>query len=376
MEDYEDFEEERSHEDECLVCSRADVDLVVDGYCRHCAVVNGYEECFECGAWTDDSETFNYRNYCLSCFENLFDTCYGCGDVCRRDELSLNNEGEVLCDSCWREGRPRDNGLYSHDYKPSPAFHGLGNLYFGIELETECHHCQQHDAVNVLSSLSGDLNHTELEKLFYCKEDSSLDNGVEFVSHPMTWDVISSQKYQDMFAALLAKLREIGCRSWKSGNCGMHVHMSRSAFSKLHLFKYMAFISYAKPLVELIAQRESNTFAQNRLLNSKQLCDKVKVCRSLHFDALSIAHTTIELRIFRGNLKIDMFLKNLEFCKALYDFTLVEPLKSFTNKEGLSNKFLLFVQQHKRMFSNLSKFLERELLEKHNATTTDISATI
>jgi hypothetical protein len=128
--------------------------------------------------------------------------------------------------------------------------------------------------------------------------------------------------------------------SYSSGNCGMHVHISRNSFTGLHLAKFMKFINSQEnsEFVTSVAQRANNKFAKY-LTNLKSTGGFAKYFRgdpstgSKYMSVNTKPTDTIEVRIFRGNLAKVGFLKNLEFVHAVWAFTKDAPLTALTFKE-------------------------------------------
>ncbi len=69
------------------------------------------------------------------------------------------------------------SGIHPYSFKPKPKFQGEGKKFIGIELEY--HHCGESDsrADRIISSLA---------EVIYAKHDGSLNDGMEFVTHPCT----------------------------------------------------------------------------------------------------------------------------------------------------------------------------------------------
>ena len=62
-------------------------------------------------------------------------------------------------------------------------------------------------------------------------------------------------------------------------------------------------------------------------------------------------NATVEIRIFKGTLKKETFLKNIEFCKSAFDFTKQAGRRSIT-----LDKYLEYVQAHKNELPNLHQW--------------------
>ncbi len=64
----------------------------------------------------------------------------------------------------------------------------------------------------------------------YCKHDGSLEDGFEIVTHPMSLEY--HEKHMP-WAAVLQEAVSMGYRSHQAGTCGLHIHVSRSAFGRI-----------------------------------------------------------------------------------------------------------------------------------------------
>ena len=80
----------------------------------------------------------------------------------------------------------------------------------------------------------------KLEELFYFKQDSSVLNGWETVSHPCT---LSFWKQVD-FRAYFDKLKSLGMD--EHDTCGLHVHVSRDALTPKEWWTLVSFMSTCK----------------------------------------------------------------------------------------------------------------------------------
>ncbi len=115
-------------------------------------------------------------------------------------------------------------------------------------------------------------------------------------------------------------------QSFSSGNCGMHVHMSRDSFNGLHLAKFMRFLN-AKDnhnFVTKIAQRSGNAYSRFEDNTIKGHLSNIHLQKRDETRRVAVNCTnqnTIEVRIFRGNLAKVAFLRNLEFVHAIYAYT-------------------------------------------------------
>lgn len=215
----------------------------------------------------------------------------------------------------------------------TPAALAMGGLpFYGVELEIDDvrgNHCDQR-AVTAMA-----------HPLFYCKGDGSLTHGVEMVSHPGSeawW-----REQTPLIRGLLSQLRQHQWQSHDAGTCGMHVHISRTAFhGSLHLYRFLSLVYRSPKLSLAISQRAPEKLAQWARLDTsarKHLKSKAGLgYQDPHrYEAVNMTHSTAEMRLFRGTLQPDRFYKNLEFCWAALRFTLeTERIRSCDSKHFLA----------------------------------------
>lgn len=145
---------------------------------------------------------------------------------------------------------PESCGLINyHSYRPTPMFMGEGPRFMGFELETCASRAKgiEGSASTVLDAW-GDIA--------YLKEDGSISYGFEIVTHPMsyTWAMENfNWAALDMF-----KREGIG----PDNTTGLHIHVSRDAFTPTHAYKWMKFIYRNQREVEAIARRRGTQWAE------------------------------------------------------------------------------------------------------------------
>jgi hypothetical protein len=77
-------------------------------------------------------------------------------------------------------------------------------------------------------------------------------------------------------------------------------------------------------------------------------------CSTNKFSAINTHGNRYEFRLFKGNLRIDRILKNIEFIVALkYYFDNLELFKV-----GTVNDFKKFIDLHKKEYKNLDSFIK------------------
>lgn len=293
---------------------------------------------------SNDEEQFEY--YCTDCDSGLDED-----DVCTNDwsddpRCTACNRDYVY--ECERELDEDDESTLIHNYghHPQPNFlsdDGTSSYYqptltpgrpllmMGIEEEVESR------KGNLTSGAEYVLNtiNRRGEDVVYLKEDGSISNGFEIVSHPATLGFFMNHFKWDGIKGL----SKLGFESWNARSCGLHIHMTRKAFaSDKHLFKFLKFI-YGNP-TELIqfAGRTSNyaKFDVDTFLNSWNDYGERDSVRGSSFMKMAKHETinddrycavnlrnvqTIELRFFRPSLKPETVQAALQFCDAAFNYT-------------------------------------------------------
>jgi len=215
-------------------------------------------------------------------------------------------------------------------------------LCFGVELEMEPRrNTTQAEVCRALDGARG--NGT-----YILKEDGSLDSGVELVTLPYTLDY-----HRESFdwRGVLRGVQTIARSGAGTNNCGMHVHVNRKAVSPLTVGKVLVFLnsSHNAGLVATIAQRSNNGYARRD--SSKKITD-IYGCN--RYDMLNVSgDSTIEFRLFKGNLRPERVIKNLEFCHAIIRFCESTGIK----KSTLGTNFLAWIAIGPKNIPLFARFL-------------------
>lgn len=334
-----------------------------ENYCETCK--NDYfGYCQQCEDLTslDELEEFEGDYYCERCFEDSFGRCDGCDETFCNDDLRYSeNDDRYYCENCY----PQNNeNILDHDYRPQPIFYQSEKdtknpLFFGIELEVESNGGEFDCIVKHQPDWT------------YAKEDSSINNGFEIVTMPFSW--LWYNEHLNEFSVMLGRLRSKKFSSYETNTCGIHIHLSKSAFSTLHFFRFLTFFylnEENKSFILKISQRlNENNIRQWASLwdtQTKDLVYKVKDGNSFgRYTAVNTQNkNTYEVRIFKGTLNLKSFRKNVEFCQAVYKWTLelgevslLESLKSLTVEN-----FVAYVKRERKEYPNLLDFMIKRKL--------------
>lgn len=210
----------------------------------------------------------------------------------------------------YQENCLAEYGIYKYhgfnDYKPFAMQDENTNEYFGFEIEME-------------GGIEGAriVKDEEYREYFHCEHDSSIENGFELISQPMTWNFLDNES---RIGGLLNALEDDGQSADNEENCGLHVHVSRTAFKDEDaITKAIAIVSGFKENLEIFARREENRYCQYTKLDDKQSIKKsdVKRCAG-KYEAVNTNHRdSIEFRIFQSTLNPNILMASVELCKNI-----------------------------------------------------------
>ena len=390
-----------TEEQQVLQCADCSTEIDNDDYLNDCdkpICESCCENYFQCEGCNDtfhnyDSYVGNDSCYCSDCYNDRYSTCDDCDTAVRSDTMSTvrnrrgweiavcescssdyyhcdacgeyvhedNYEGNDLCVDCSNDNEDDDDGSSSvinrYDYKPLPTFFKVSDkddVYLGIELEVERGNSEvRHERMAEM-----------IEKDFlYFKNDGSLHNGFEIVTHPMTISYIKQNK--NVWADILNELRSNKYRSYDTSTCGMHIHISKNAFTTWHLYRFMKFFVDNSDFVTKISQRKIENLDRWAALTDdpseshKEFTDDVLMYKAKkkrgndkRYLAVNLRNEkSVEIRIFRGTLNDSSFFKNIEFVQALYDYT-----KSISESDMSLQSFFTFLRDNNE-YPYLRKFI-------------------
>jgi len=338
---------------ECYYCSeRFGYDDLIDVngtlYCENCSN-ELFVTCYDCGNFVPRENAIVYYTdfLCERCYERYYGYCNNCEDIFNQNDLIYDEHSSCYyCEDCFDS--LGINCLASYNYKPKPVFYKLPsettNLFFGIELEIECEGNDRQSAIE------------NLPDFVFAKEDGSLDDGMEIVTHPCSWNWLqgNKSKFEPIF-----ELSKRGFRSYDTTTCGIHIHLSKKAFGTLHLLKFLRFFYENPAFILLISQRRESKFNEWCTIDGddENITYKAKIKgNKKRYTAVNLQnYDTVEIRIFRGTLNPQGFWKDLEFAKAVYDYTFNVSLRDVNVTE-----FCKFVVENKKEYKHLENFLREK----------------
>ena len=354
--------------------------------------------CWDCGEEVPEADiekVSGNRDVCSSCRDAHWAACDECSDIVRRDDLTYTATGRDVCPACledhysysdreneWihtadcvtsedsretvstsyaeRHWEIDDDGNWYENGLPGPR--GLLEYYtdifaerdlpdpgkrlvFGVELEMEPKSEDDAGQREIVEALGGD------DPDFILKSDGSLRSGVELVTKPMTLEEHKDWRWADV----LESVQGIAQSGAGTTRCGMHVHINKAALSPLLLGKLLVFLNadYTDELICLIAQRRGNGYCEK---DCKRLNDGGRLWRYAspdRYERLNVTRHTCEVRIFRGNLRPERVLKNIEFCHAAVAFCRDASMKEVASPRA----FKEFLLKNRSVYPELVRFL-------------------
>lgn len=316
---------------------------------------------------------------CLNCTTRPF-RCAECEVNVPGLKFKIREASGPICRVCITDRQEAQLPISGHSWKPRPKFYGKdrGGLFYGVELEVDLDkECRDNNrggpgGTSNWVENSQERNEAAAKALkskvpfIYIKRDGSVPDGMEIVTQPLSMSWIRENK--TAFDPIFKLVRE-GYASHDGGRCGMHIHMSKSSFTNFHLYKFLSFFYNNPGFILTISQRGTleklNQWSRIRhheygdigWKNALTRMAREKSQTVSRYKAVNLSNEhTVEIRIFRGTLKRERFFKNLEFCQALYEFTMTH-----SEAECTYQRFIKFVSLFKREFPNLYAFLEERL---------------
>lgn len=307
--------------------------------CKDCAKEHS-KTCEYCGKTElfPVANSFFFRDFegktlCTKCFNEKTFICPSCNERHLTEKAFIDEHGIKWCSEECKDNYEVEDNDYIWDYstKPDPVFFGDG-LTMGVELEVDG---DDYEARNDLAyALS------EVSKLHYCKDDGSLDNGVEIVTMPCS---LNYHKEKFPWEDIMRKARYYNFLSDQAGTCGLHVHVDRSYFEVDYCnsgdaavgLEYL-FMKYSDNFIKFSRRFESQ-------LNWGKIIDvdlddvhtSYDEMAESRYTAINVQNrNTIEFRLWKGTLNYTTFIATLEMTQALCDLVrdtiTTEGLKGLT----------------------------------------------
>lgn len=319
-------------EENKLICSICGAIIDTDDYSE----VDGQVICYDCieshtslcdccgtRIFNDDVYGDDYTILCPYCYNNHYTRCCCCDALLYEDD-AYHLDDEDYCRECYNDECDRFEYIHEYGYKPEPKFYGCSERYFGIELEIDGAGKDSEYAERLL-----DIANMRKEHI-YIKSDSSLDDGMEIVSHPMTLSYHKDFCWED----IMHEAVYLGYRSHQTSTCGLHIHVNRKSFGDNRdeqdevISRILYFVEHHWN--ELMKFSRRSEYSMNRWSarygyekSPKAILDKAKKGCNGRYSAVNLCnYNTIEFRLFRGTLKYNTFIATLELVNRICDVAL------------------------------------------------------
>jgi hypothetical protein len=340
---------------ECIACSiQYESDELYstnegDRVCSDC--MRTCEHCEWVGHDRDEWHNVSDELWCGGCWENDSVYCSRCEYTYNGDRVGINNVRRIeeqwceyctsdhatYCDDC-DDYYPDDDScscndtsrmIHQYSYKPNPVFHGVdpNGLYMGFELEMSLGRTND----TTYNEAASKVLPLQQSNVCYLKSDASIqDMGFELVTHPHT--LYSYEQATPLWNYIEDLRANYNARSWDTDSCGLHVHVSRSAFkSGAHTHRFLTLIYKNPKEMMKLAGRKNSRYAQ---FNDVYLPDewgiprfnlRNKIRNKHHTERYSAVNTqndyTLELRFFRGTMARAGIMSALELTHAATEYT-------------------------------------------------------
>ena len=287
--------------------------------------------------------------------------CMDCASFCSDCGECYSNwdDAAVCCDTY----RISDN-IHAWDYRPDFRFYKEPDvasriperevLYMGMELEVE-------KMGSLVDDFLADANEDYWNpKFVYTKSDGSLsEEGVEICSMPA-----SLKAFKEMWPKqAMDKARAGGARSYAYQSCGLHIHVSRTAFTPSHMWKFVRFQIRNPLLCQRIGGRANSSYAEwydinGSLYNLPKIVKGESSNRSRYVAINFQRRDTVELRYFKGNILPEAVYRNFEFVDSIYEYTKKLSINSIMTNNGFSARmYFAWLIENAETYPNLMYYI-------------------
>jgi hypothetical protein len=199
-----------------------------------------------------------------------------------------------------------------------------------------------------------------LDDLAYFKEDGSLSDGFEIVTHPMTLSYAHSMDW-----SWTQGLLDMGYRSWDRSSCGLHVHVDRRAFTgRLHQYSFTLILMRNKALSYLVAGRQGNSYASFDTDVRREIPKHIKGQHNnaQRYSAVNVLPTsTLEVRMFRGSLKKERILAALEYVHSAVEYSRGARSGVGAEEYLTAPAFIQWLRVRKDLYPNLLGYVNKSV---------------
>jgi len=334
-------------------------------WCEECRGPHAFY-CDRCQKWYDHSLVRGYNMADtgeILCEDHYLSAdgflCGGCDQYFTGQRYAGSDDDYSYCDECYVEPEDEDEDENEEEEGPISAYHrhtrrwnkwgeSKSGIYFGVELEavSEPGRWDFHEAAENLEVKFGEMMHKGVGVEFLFTElDGSLredptdyrsrHRGFEVIFHPMAPEWISGHEH--VFKKILGLLQRGHMVSYKANeqglSAGMHVTFNWQALGRLAQVKFLRLL-YGNPKMTALVSRRTKKSLERYSEIKAPARPPAMVLRKAGYEVKHVAvHLKsyldkktsqyldlAEVRIFRGTLKFESFMMNLEFVMACVAF--------------------------------------------------------
>ena len=223
-------------------------------------------------------------------------------------------------------------------------------FYCGIELELEAPN-SPHRALDVAHKIN-----EESSDYSFMKRDGSLGEfGIEWVTHPVTWEDVRSRVRN-----VLPEIGRLGARSHEPGTCGLHVHLPKENLSILTISRMVMLWNSSGLVLSALCGRKPNRYCTRAQINRHAFNGGPDA--QYHHTSLNTENpATVEFRSFRGTLNQHTFMARVGLC-----FAVAQYCKQCGNKPNWDDFAMWFLKSHyeRKMFPEAMDLVIEEGLKR------------
>lgn len=305
------------------------------------------------------------ESWCVYCAEDRASWCETC------DEYFADG-----CEDCMNS---RD--IHDYNYRPDPIFRSVEGentkLYFGIEIETEVSRGGMD--ITACSEYAVRLEHEY--DLAYLKHDGSLNNGFEIVTHPASHAYYKKEDNPLWETLETLRQRPYAMKSWDTGTCGLHIHISRAGFSSgSHQHRFLQLVYSNPEFYSTLAGREASHWAKfddvvraereydpyGSTLGYKQWRSykhKLEHHNNNRSDRYSAVNTlnrhTLEMRIFRGSINSKTVKAALDLAHASVEYTRELRVPDVWADALVAENFMEYIKMNIELYPELNERMNK-----------------
>ena len=400
-------------DDEMLTCSNCSCEVSVDdvvhdscsdsAYCGDCYRV--CERCESIGSTDDLWNVVDSETWCESCTDYRASWCDYCEQYTAGSNYYIADRDESYCEDCIGNANYCDhcdeynmdgrcdcegdaNTVHDYSYRPDPIFHSTNDtdkLFFGIEIEVE--NAKNEGYMHRVQAAEYAQSHLEPIDLAYLKNDGSLSDGFEIVTHPMTHDFYMNQA-SELWNTLEHLRSRMSMRSWGTSTCGLHVHISRAGFkSGAHMHRFLNLVYSNEEFYSMLAGRSSSRWAKFDDVKHSEFLGRDedgnrsykiwnsfrdKIERGRHSDRYSAVNTqnahTLEMRIFKGSIKSSTVRAAISLAHASVEFTRDLTVQDVASGALNSETFMQYIDANASLYPDLVARLDMLVSERNQVT--------